>query len=484
MSHRIFKIILAVTLSILAVTIIAYSFLSRNKLRQTNVILITLDSLRPDHLGCYGYRRNTSPNIDRLAKAGVAFTQAVAQGFGTLISVPSFITSSYPYMHLTDIKKKCAYLNPSTLSLPEILKQNGYETALFNDHPTYFGRIYGIKDYFDTNVELETDNPKRLTQLVLRWMRKNQNKKFFLWLYYFGPHSPYNSSLPYSGIFYNDNLPRVGKNIPIANEDGKEVFGVIPKYIAEDNITDVDYYIAKYDGKIRIVDEQIGLLLEEMKKLHLDKKTIIILISDHGESLGEHNYYFSHGRTLYDELLRVPFIMSSPRIIPKNKRIDAQVGLIDMLPTALDLLGIDYRKFRNIEGVSLRPYFQGLKLRHKQYAFGGDLIYYIRSQDWKLISNYWKGIKEIQNGTIKLGEYFQNADELYNLKNDPLEQHNLINKNNKEFEALKQNLNDYIMKARQKKKEINQLRKNMKGIKIPRPLDKETKDKLKSLGYM
>lgn len=446
-----------------------------------NVILITIDSLRPDHLGCYGYKRNISPNIDKLAEEGVIFNQAIAQGPHTLISVPSFITSAYPYEHLLSSGEHRAYLNPVINSLPGILRQNNYKTAFLNDHPDYLERIYGLKDSFETNVELETNKPKELTESALNWLNKNKEKRLFLWLYYFGPHSPYKSSLPYSDMFYNDNLPKLNKHLPFSGDDSKEIFGVIPKFIAENNITDVDYYIANYDARIRIVDEQIGILLEGIKRLGLDKNTLIVIIADHGESLGEHNYYFRHGATLYDELLRVPFIVRHPQIIPKNKKIDYQVRLMDMAPTVIDFLGINHMEFKNMGGVSLKPYIlQGRCLLGDVFS-QTDTVFSIRRKGWKLIYINLDLIKTMPVLFQKIGGYYSNEYELYNLKEDPKELDNLFNKEKEKFEDLRKELDKHLEKAG--KPEVKQWIKEYYSKDKIKPVDEQTKEKLKNLGY-
>lgn len=480
---RISKFLITIIIVILIIFLVFWSFhVHLKKQKQPNVIFITLDSLRPDHLNCYGYKRNTSPNIDKLAKEGVIFTNAISQGGETLISVPSFITSVYPWMHLINHGEYRVYLNSTVNTLPGILKQNGYTTVLFNDYPAFFSRVGGIKKDFNNYVEIEQGQPGKLTQLALKWLKENKNKKFFLWLYYFGPHSPYGPSLPYSDIFYNDDLPKINKHLPIATDDEKENFGVIPNYIVENNITDVDYYIAQYDGKIRLVDEQIGLVLEELRRLDLNKKTLIVIIADHGESLGEHNLYFHHGPTLYDEILKVPFIISYPPLIPRNKIISGQVRLIDMMPTVLDILKVNEYKIMNIDGISLKRCILGKRCNTEQYAFSGkSMLCSIRSENWKLVFIDLKTIETTK--FFRLANYYNDEYELYNLKEDPKELYNLVDKEKEIFDSLKQKLSKYVIKVKKQKTVLKrQIEKYYKKDRIM-PLDEEAKGKLKNLGY-
>lgn len=481
-----YKIVIIIKIIIILTAIISSFIIFYQQLNmrdQPNILLITIDTLRPDHLSCYGYKRNTSPNIDRLAKEGVIFTNAIAQSNNTLSSVPSFITSSYPYMHLIEYEELLTYLNPETSTLADILRQKGYKTAMFNDYPDFLRRIQGIKSGFEYYFEIGANNPAELTQLVLNWLQQNKTKKFFIWLYYHGAHGPYNPSLPYSKIFLYDEILKTNKRIPIAIDDAKEFFGVIPKHIAEADITDIDYYIAKYDGKIRIIDEQIGLSLQGLEKMNLDKNTLIILISDHGEGLGEHNYYFRHGAPLYDELLKVPLIIKDRHFISKNKIISCQVELIDVVPTILDILNISRKRFQGMEGISLKPYILGRDCNNKRYAFSTSSIFFsIRSEDYKLIYIDHKKIKEIPTLQQRYGNL--NEYELYNLKNDPYETKNLINEEKKVFESLKQELEKYIIKARQQEDKFKQLLEKNAKNKIFIPLNEETKKRLRNLGYI
>ncbi len=454
------------------------------KEEKPNTILITIDSLRPDHLGCYGYGRNTSPNIDRLAKEGVRFNQAISQVPMTPPSVLSFFTSTYPCL-----ARGKYYLDPTIYSPRKILKDNGYTTGLFSNYFYPFNiRIEGIKDNFDTClITGDAHKPLEITRSAIQWLKKNKNKKFFLWLYYFGPHasSGYGPRSPYGDIFLKDNLLKTNRQIPIATNEG-EIFGVIPKFVVEDNIQDVDYYIAKYDGQIRVVDNAIGLLLEELRKLNLDTKTLIVLNADHAEGLGERNLYFSHVYTLYDEAIKIPLILRYPGVIPGNRAVDYQGSLLDIMPTVTDILDLDIDKeqIKNIEGISLKnlalekePYIQ-------RYAFSITFgSWCIRTENWKLIYRDFKEIKRISSllpNYRQLGDYYTDEYELYNLKNDPRETQNLINEEKKMFISLKQKLDEFIIKTRQKRERQRRYRDSEVAI----PLDEETKEKIKSLGYI
>ncbi|HQP91914.1 MAG TPA: sulfatase-like hydrolase/transferase, partial [Candidatus Omnitrophota bacterium] len=161
--------------------------------------------------------------------------------------------------------------------------------------------------------------------------------KFFLYLHYFGVHYPYAPSEPYFSDFIKDDLNETDKTIRIA-EDKNAIFDRIFKEVSDNGITSFNHYACSYDGKLRIVDGQIGRLLEGIKAEGLDKNTIIIFTSDHGEGFGEHHLYFQHSYTVFEELIRVPFIAKFPWMKPGIRR--EQVGLIDIGPSILDALNI------------------------------------------------------------------------------------------------------------------------------------------------
>ena len=445
-------------IAIFFVIIVIFYFLNYTN-RDTNIILITIDALRPDHLGCYGYKRNTSPNIDKLAREGVVFKEVISQAPWTPPSISSIITSTYPSTHgVVDFGQN---LNPGLKVLPSILKENFYCLALISGRGRlaefHFPELERDFDFFypfnQNYIQAE-----EVTENAVEWLRVNKKKRFFLWLYYLDPHTPYSPPFPYNELFINDEfISSNNKKVPIADEsnDLYDGYGVIPRITLQQDITDIGYYISQYDGEIRYVDDQIGRLLKELKELNLYDNTLIVIISDHGESLGEHNYYFVHGESLYDELLKVPLIFK-PKDITQKAYIDNQVQSIDVAPTILDF--IEVRIPETFEGKSLLSLIQ--KGEHDcQYAFSeleGQVS--VRTKGWKLIY-----------------DYIDDRYELYNLKEDPNEFKNLIDTEEiQEISFLKKRLNDFIAER--------QFSNNLDTDIFS--LSEETKIKLKSLGYL
>ncbi|MDD5027225.1 MAG: sulfatase [Candidatus Omnitrophica bacterium] len=457
MSKKIFFKIVAGGVLIIGITaFIGHCIIT---VRKPNIILITLDALRPDHLGCYGYKRNTSPTIDKLAEQGVIFTDFIAPGAHTAPSNASLITSTYPNLHnVKDWGYQFVQEIPRTL--PVLLKEKGYNTAFISDQ-IGLTSIRGFKSGFDTFDVVRSINrnplPERIieiTDLAINWLRDNKHKKFFLWVYYLSPHGPYVLGRPYNKIFFHDEYYNINKTIPISQDFyNPNPAGTIPGYLAVNGINDVDYYISQYDGEIRRVDYQISRLLEELKKGGLDKNTVIIITSDHGEALGEHARYFCHVNSLYDELIRIPLIISWNKKIPSPMVINQQVRLIDLMPTILDILKI---KFDHMQGQSLLPLITQRVGNFPLFAYSEQFnLTSVRMKKWKLI-------------------YDQNSlqYELYDLKNDPREEKNIVALKKDMFKFLKFKLSEYLSDSKVYNKPVKSF------------MSKEDKERLRGLGYV
>lgn len=463
------KILIIFLICIIATTTAFYFKNFVNPKFKPNIVIVTLDALRPDHLGCYGYKRNTSPNIDKIAKEGVLFLNTIAQSSWTVPSLPSILTSNYlPAHEVVDFGDK---ISEKLFTLTYLLKINGYQTGFFSNNynistilrfDEHFDSFYTVQTYkmnFDEKWNIKKGESKiniaNINHRVIKWIKENRRKRFFLWVHYLDPHNPMNPPLLYKKMFINDNLSKTQINVPISNDD---YFGRdgIPHLLAKANsyITDLNYYISIYDGAIRYTDDLVGELVENFKKMNLDKKTLFIISSDHGEGLGEHNFYFTHGTYLYDELIKVPLIIKFDKLTPKGKTIVTQVQHIDIAPTILQILGI--RKPRSMVGLSLIPLIKEKDIYAAPYAFsflGGKGS--IRNNEWKLIYN-------------EDGGY-----ELYNLKKDPTEKNNLVSLEKEEFENLKEKLDNYM----------NQL-EELNARRTKPVLEEKQKERLKSLGYL
>ncbi len=450
--------------AVVIVVICVFAFLllrERNNSKPINILLITVDALRPDHLSCYGYERHTSPNIDKLSKEGIRFTQAIAAGGWTIESLPSILTGTYSLTHQIHAWDDLRNLSVKTLAWELAIK--GYQCVLWSNHGDMrsldikdgFQRVYSVdvrKNYKSTDYVLTN-------QIINRLKNQYRNHPFFFYIHYEGCHVPYLPPAPYKYMYLHDKFRKKSESIPISNrKDRDERYtgnGKIPYVAAKDNITDPNYYISQYDGAISYTDAQIGRLMDGLKELGLDKNTLVILTADHGEMLGEHNIYFDHQRS-YEENIRVPLIIIFPKLFPRGKVISKQVSLIDIAPTILEIAGLKRPSY--MQGESLLAFIKPFKSYPRKYVLSfftnpKDWIA-IRAKDWKLIYNN------------------ANELELYNLRDDPMEQHNLITKRPDKFRQLKQELDNFIKCSTPS----NPPRKGS-------PLTEEAKEHLRSLGY-
>jgi len=426
--------------------------------KRLNVILITLDALRYDHLSCYGYKRNTCPNIDMIAKKGALFTQAIAQSSHTAPSVSSIMTSAMPNSHL--VSGWGCVLNPKLRTLAEILKSQGFKTAFFCGNLSFkINDIKGIERGFDSFFVTSSEE-KVITNKAVEFINQNMNRPFFIYLHYMNTHSPYISSKHFDNLFIGDNLYDKQKSLPIVTPtDDLYGFGGIPETLSRQHggIANPDYYIAKYDQGLRTVDEEIRIILKTLEEYRLDKKTILIITSDHGEMFGENNLYFHHAVFLYEPLIRVPLIIRCDKIIPQNKVIEKQISAsIDIMPTIMDILGIN--KTKTMEGVSLLPLILGKDSYPSSCVLAdeGAIEKCIRTKEWKLDYIARDGKKEYH---------------LYNLKNDTGELSSLPLEEKGEFKFLKDKLDSYLQA------------KFKKGYTSPL-LTEDEKNSLRSLGYI
>jgi arylsulfatase A-like enzyme len=393
--------------------------------KPVNLIILGVDTLRPDHLGCYGYGRATSPSIDKLAAAGALFENTVSQSSWTLPSFTSLMTSLYPHQHgalhgITEI-------GSGFPTLAGLLAENGYATgALVNaavlSPETKFNRGFTYYDLPTATARLADGT----TQDALKWIDQNRGKPFFLFLHYYDPHMPYAPPVPYDTLFDGSWAGRVGRSFDIRDyhPDAQAIR-------FEDTATPEEWrhIEALYDGEIAFTDRAIGDLLDGLAKRRLRDRTLIVLVGDHGEEFYEHGNY-GHGHCLFGEVINVPLVFALADAIPEGLRIGGQVRVIDVMPTVLDLLGIESAS--HFEGVSLVPLLtgQGSVAAGTDCLFPSTLAYSegilhgppkasVTARPWKLILDLTTG-----------------REAFFNLGDDPDEMENLVTKKPDPYRAL------------------------------------------------
>jgi arylsulfatase A-like enzyme/Tfp pilus assembly protein PilF len=350
---------------------------------QPNVVIITIDTLRADHLGCYGYKNIKTPNIDALASDSIRFEHAFTAVPVTLPSHSSIFTGTYPMlsgMHDFSANK----LSPTQPTLASVLKDNGYATAAVIASAVLdsrFGLNHGFDFYYDhfdfsRLEESNLDEMERPANVVadqaLDWLSQNYQKKFLLWMHLYDPHFPYRPPAPYAQ----------------------------------------EYASHPYDGEIAFADSQVGRLIQFLKDKRLYDNTIIVLSGDHGESLGEHGEQ-THGFFIYNSTLHVPLIIRTPNG-KTEKLVSAYASLTDIMPTVLNALGIAVPA--QVQGQNLLPIMSGKPEDAQRNLYAESFLPRIHFN--------WSELRGVENARY----HFIDAPkpELYDLSKDPGENNNLL----------------------------------------------------------
>jgi arylsulfatase A-like enzyme len=422
-----------------------------------NIVLVSIDTLRADHLGCYGYRR-TTPTIDALANRSFLFESMFTTSSTTLPAHASLMTSLYP----KDLRNGYA-VRDSVTTLAEVLSTKGYlclgfVSALpldkrfnldqgFDYYDADFSGSRGsmhLKDnkWFEHNFQVFDRNAEETTRKVLSTLKKRTlSQPCFLWVHYYDPHLPY---LPPSTFYDPTKVTR--KSFP---------------YYFNPTSSDLESLHELYDGEIQFVDQQLKKLVDGLKELDAFANTIMVLVADHGENLYEHDGYLDHSQVVYETVMRIPCLLHLPG--SGAKRIDELVSIIDIMPTLLDLVGITTN---GLEGESLIPLMAKEKpdplrtyVTCETNDFGvkeEEQTVAVRTKLMKYIYNNWNTGKNL----------------FYALAEDPRE--------NNPRSALPGS------QAQELTSLFDAWRKRYKtgNIATPLALDRETKDALKSLGYL
>jgi arylsulfatase A-like enzyme/Flp pilus assembly protein TadD len=395
-----------------------------------NVLLITVDTLRADHLGCYGFARASTPSIDRLAADGVLFERAETAAPITLPSHASIMTGTYPAYH--GVRNNGTYrLGPRAETLADVLKRFEYRTgAVISGYPLVarFGLSQGF-DSYDDHLPPERDrqigfrerSAEEVTRAGIAWLEATGSQRFFLWLHYFDPHAPYTPPSPYAERFSS----------------------------------------SPYDGEIAYVDAEVGRLLEKLRSLGLTERTLVALVSDHGEGLGDHGEA-THGTFLYESTLRVPMILSLPGPLPRGRRVGTPVRTIDLMPTLLRL--VELPEPDEVQGTSLLP------LASRRPA---DLLLKSVSETLLPRENYgWSEMAALRIGDWK---YIQaSREELYDLRADPGETDNLAARREGDAARMREEVHRLMAEAAP----------TGPPIAYRQELDETARERLRSLGYL
>ena len=425
-----------------------------------NLIIITLDTTRPDFLGCYGNSQIQTPNIDRFANDSVLFKNAVSQTSTTATSHATIFTGKYPFEHGVIINGKKLPEKENTIA--ENMREKGYKTGAFiaaypvakqfgfsqgfdvfdqegvtgEDRGYNVGRyIYKMTDLYRTAEEVNSS--------MFPWLTENANNNIFLWVHYFDPHKPLNPPKHFINMYKSVQI-----DLKHVNKPNRK-------------------YIRKYMAEISYMDMHFGKLIEHLKDINIYDNSLIIVISDHGEGLGQHNW-MTHCFNVYEEAIKIAYIVKFPRSRYAGTKIDELIDTSTVYPTIMDIFNLEegetsYSKnlinlIKNKSEKLFIEYVYGMRQLYTKEVHGTKGVkYFIRTKLWKYI----------------LPERSKEQEELYDLINDPYEQNNLIlqgEKNN-----IKLQLKDRLLNFLEKKSKINLHDKVI--------INKKTEEKLKALGY-
>lgn len=442
------------------------------------MLLITVDTLRADRLSAYGYGKHQTPHIDSLAAEGALFEHAFCDVTWTTPSMASVMTGTYATKHGFK-STKSQKLDLSKVTLAEVLRERGYATAaVVGSYPLHssYQLDQGFAHYDDSleeppNAGTPSARPRvrkghrsdtAVTRAATQWLKQNEARPFFLWVHYFGPHQK-----------------DVDFTQPIAERWRR--------------------HIARYDGDVVLNDAAVGGLLEEIDRLGLRERTLVIFHADHGEMLGD-RMYIGHGMDLYDPVLRIPLIVRLPGRIPAGVRVRAMARNIDLFPTVLEVAGI--RPGNQLSGSSLLPHVESarasaagslpevdmyaetympaidgfrrtIRLPDGSSQSIGMVIRGIRTPAWKFVRNEPVPFFERQPDEVPvlLAEALASltSEELYDLRTDPLEFKNLAKERLEVAEQMRDRLRQFLA-----------------GESEPAPtalLDEESRQRLRMLGY-
>jgi arylsulfatase A-like enzyme len=427
---------------------------------QYNVLLITIDTLRADHLSCYGYKKPTSPAIDALAREGVLFTYAMAQRAETWPSITSILTSMYPQTH--GVRINGDKLDPSKRTIAEMLKNEGFATSAFITN-MQTARHAGFDTLYAAGKKISFLKPEmdiQATNAARKWLRKNKSVPFFAWIHYLAPHAPYIPPQHYRKQFSTRQRVEHAK------------LGMFAQRKLQLSQHVIDTAVNLYDAEIAYVDDQVKQILQELRDLKVEDRTLVILTADHGEELNDRNQYFGHACSVYDAALRIPLILRLPKVLPSNQKVDAVVESVDIAPTVFELLSL--KKPASFEGKSLVNVIRGKGSSNIDFAAYSEIVdkvATIRTQKWRYISNP-TGYSYPLPGEdpSRSGQYYLiDREAIHSLSEDPDEKINSIVKHADTAATLRQQL----LSWRQKDKGYER-----------KTLDKETEEELKALGYI
>jgi len=465
--------------------------------RRVNVLIVSIDTLRADHLGCHGYApyaEPVSPHIDALARAGLDFTRCSTARGQTAPSLGSLMTGLYPSRH--GVLDNGVPFRAGTRSLAQELMAAGYDARAFvgflpgsrNGRATLgippdhvFDAMARHKEWAYSRCDEAAE--QAFTSFVAE--RKDAEKPFFAWVHFFDVHQPYTPPPPYDTVFAGDYRgalrPPAGAASPEARERWFQEHvepAMNARMVARAPLdaADAKYLVALYDGGVRATDERVGRMVAALEKAGLAGDTLVIVTADHGEELGQHNAFWFHGNSVHEPVLHIPLIVKGPGV--RAGRCDALIQNVDVMPTLLEWLGAAAPAAS--DGVSFAALLREERSaapRAVAWSEWQDLILGARTAERRFVFNP-RGAHPKKPPYFSVPDdpgYFVDCAELYDVVADPLELRNVWDRDKEAAEALRAQVVAEFE------------RRGFGGRGLPRdpaePADPETAKRLLEIGY-
>jgi len=475
-------------------------------MEKKNLIVILLDALRKNHMSVYGYDRNTTPNLDEFSKEFIIFSRAYSTSNKTYPAVTSIFSGMYPPK--SGIRHHGLKISPEEISqvekidlLPEILEREGYNNYKFDWMGKWFNRGFkksetslslkeSLMQYAAAATKIPSKNvylTKLITKVYMNIRRvdakpyKSANSKtdefikklneniirepFFVYLHFWDTHTPYN----YSKLIFKSDPPYIIQNeenkvLEILEElkIGNEIKSYINSHYGDFRIRDV---INAYDSAICETDEQIRRIIKELDKSGLEENTILLILSDHGENLMDHGYLCTHDG-LYENIINIPLMLKIPNYDLCGKNVDYLVSQVDILPTILNLLQIDYSPMVKFDGRNLL-----LPLKGKSQRIHEEVLAFDENIGEALITERYKYILS------------SDSEQLYNLHNDIEEKNNLSEEKTRLKNLFRERLKIKLLLMEKNKNKYYIPERKMSEYSAEEEEKEEIKKRLRSLGY-
>lgn len=446
---------------------LAPNVLNRRGPEEQNVLVISFDTLRPDHLSCFDHSRPTSPHIDAFAERGMLFTQAISSCPWTGPAHYSLFTGLYPSAFMSELERIWEYRVHTDRLMAAVLKEHGYYTIGITGG-AHVSSVKGFGIGFDQYLEFSRhreDNARRVFRTAMNWLEGNRNTKFFMFLHTYQCHTPYEDR-----YFLDREKPR----------------GYIERRKA------------LYDGDIRNVDLWFGQLVAKLEALGLLSNTIVVVVSDHGEDFHDHfveedmitslpkfknkraNSRVRHGHSLYDELVKILMVFHFPGFEPSKNVFENQIRIIDVMPTVLDYLGIPQNEL--VQGTSLLGLMKTGERDHDPVAISEALAYGPERKSVRM--DGYKYIYTVDPNERRTNITYRNIPRhaLFDLKRDPEEKNNIYDQDRERADEYHR-----IMERKQEESIAikNELKKRYKTFEpAPKEQAQDVVDALKTLGYL